>query len=138
MTRLWQQLAEKGFYKTADLKEIFSRDRLAFDCARRFKAFTLKDFKGDMERAKNYALNPDSCFLSITWGDARKAQERGKITFKSSWCRANQTIWASPTKEFFEEAVLPLIERFTAEDLQGVLGIGYLKCYELVTLRGLV
>lgn len=128
MSKIWRTLAAKGFYENEPLITIAHRDFLAVEVARRLLAFhSDKDYR-------NVALS-EPCFLLISWGGSTKALEYGKIPHRNGWCRANQTIWANITPEYFDKAVEPLLRRFSVEEIQqGMFGGSYLQNYELVSV----
>jgi len=88
-----------------ELQKLVDQDWIAVEMARRKTVFH-----------KNEEWNKISLWGLFEWEDITKYLESGKLITHMK--KENVTVWALPSKEYWEKSIKPIVDKFSKEDLR--------------------
>jgi hypothetical protein len=112
------QDAHVGLYTHGDPYTIHSKDPFSVEAARKFRTLMENQFGGNYEITKKELLSSHSKYINLDYEWAERLKSDGKLKYTSSpqvyggnAKHVLRWVYVSPTEEYFEYCVKPLIIR---------------------------
>jgi hypothetical protein len=92
------------------LNQLYAKDSVAVEMARRKVAFHNDE---QWDKINLWGL--------FRYSQIKKHLKSGKLIADSSYTPRNVTYWVTPSKEYWETSIRPIVEKFTEKELQDTL-----------------